>query len=38
MAGIFIAEKQVKCEENQSGADRLLLFYLKLRRRKPEKE
>ena len=33
MAGIFIAEKQVKCEENQSGAERLLLFYSKLRRR-----
>nr|DAJ08276.1 MAG TPA: hypothetical protein [Caudoviricetes sp.] len=25
-------------EKNQSGAERLLLFYLKLRRRKPEKE
>ncbi len=33
MAGIFIAEKQVKCEENQNGAERLLLFYSKLRRR-----
>lgn len=33
MAGIFIAENQVKCEENQSGAERLLLFYSKLRRR-----
>ena len=33
MAGIFIAEKQAKCEENQSGAERLLLFYSKLRRR-----